>query len=59
MEWGNFMSSHLPLTEYDNTLDAESLNPAEQVTNYPYAIKFVQNPYLLLTYAYFCRYLKK
>ncbi|KAI3443716.1 hypothetical protein Pfo_000381 [Paulownia fortunei] len=27
MEWGNFRSSHLPLTEYDQRLDAESLNP--------------------------------
>ncbi|XP_004510315.1 hexokinase-1-like [Cicer arietinum] len=31
MEWGNFLSSHLPLTEYDNALDAESLNPGEQI----------------------------
>ncbi|KAI3802718.1 hypothetical protein L1987_30859 [Smallanthus sonchifolius] len=31
MEWGNFRSSHLPLTEYDNTLDAESLNLGEQI----------------------------
>lgn len=31
MEWGNFKSSHLPLTEFDQTLDAESLNPGEQV----------------------------
>lgn len=31
MEWGNFRSSHLPLTEYDQDLDAESLNPGEQV----------------------------
>ena len=31
MEWGNFRSSHLPLTDYDNALDAESLNPGEQV----------------------------
>nr|XP_043636182.1 hexokinase-1-like [Erigeron canadensis] len=31
MEWGNFRSSHLPLTEYDNTLDFESLNPGEQI----------------------------
>ncbi|MCI02251.1 hexokinase 2, partial [Trifolium medium] len=30
MEWGNFRSSHLPLTEYDYALDAESLNPGEQ-----------------------------
>ncbi|KAL8466021.1 hypothetical protein ACS0TY_035220 [Phlomoides rotata] len=31
MEWGNFRSSHLPLTEYDNQLDEESLNPGEQI----------------------------
>lgn len=31
MEWGNFRSSHLPLTEYDHALDNESLNPGEQV----------------------------
>ncbi|KAJ9688309.1 hypothetical protein PVL29_014149 [Vitis rotundifolia] len=31
MEWGNFRSSHLPLTEYDQVLDAESLNPGEQI----------------------------
>ncbi|KAL2456414.1 Hexokinase-2 [Abeliophyllum distichum] len=31
MEWGNFRSSHLPLTEYDQSLDAESLNPGEQI----------------------------
>ncbi|XVE54183.1 hypothetical protein DITRI_Ditri03aG0060100 [Diplodiscus trichospermus] len=30
-EWGNFRSSHLPLTEYDQALDAESLNPGEQL----------------------------
>ncbi|XP_010915190.1 hexokinase-2 [Elaeis guineensis] len=31
MEWGNFRSSHLPLTEYDQALDLESLNPGEQI----------------------------
>ncbi|TKY64439.1 Hexokinase-1 protein [Spatholobus suberectus] len=31
MEWGNFQSSHLPLTQYDYALDAESLNPGEQI----------------------------
>ncbi|KAL9443654.1 hypothetical protein AB3S75_016928 [Citrus x aurantiifolia] len=31
MEWGNFRSSHLPLTEYDEALDTESLNPGEQI----------------------------
>ncbi|GAA0155739.1 kinase [Lithospermum erythrorhizon] len=31
MEWGNFKSSHLPLSEYDHALDAESLNPGEQI----------------------------
>ncbi|KAK1549860.1 hypothetical protein Q3G72_009059 [Acer saccharum] len=31
MEWGNFRSSHLPLTKYDHALDAESKNPREQI----------------------------
>ncbi|XP_059457600.1 hexokinase-1-like [Corylus avellana] len=31
MEWGNFESPHLPQTEYDKALDAESLNPGEQI----------------------------
>lgn len=31
MEWGNFRSSHLPLTEYDQAMDVESLNPGEQI----------------------------
>lgn len=31
MEWGNFRSSHLPLTDYDHSLDTESLNPGDQV----------------------------
>ncbi|KAI3525012.1 hypothetical protein L1887_03683 [Cichorium endivia] len=31
MEWGNFRSSLLPLTEYDHALDVESLNPGEQI----------------------------
>ncbi|ERN15178.1 hypothetical protein AMTRI_Chr05g58270 [Amborella trichopoda] len=31
MEWGNFRSSHLPVTEYDHALDSESLNPGEQI----------------------------
>ncbi|KAF2301128.1 hypothetical protein GH714_020280 [Hevea brasiliensis] len=31
MEWGNFRSSHLPLTDYDLALDVESLNPGEQI----------------------------
>ncbi|XP_071717386.1 hexokinase-2-like [Rutidosis leptorrhynchoides] len=31
MEWGNFRSSHLPLTEFDESLDTESLNPGEQI----------------------------
>lgn len=31
MEWGNFKSSLLPMTEYDEELDFESLNPGEQV----------------------------
>jgi hexokinase len=32
MEWGNFFSSHLPITEYDQELDKESLNPGEQAS---------------------------
>lgn len=35
MEWGNFRSSHLPLTQYDNAMDTDSLNPGEQVIAYP------------------------
>ncbi|TYI48275.1 hypothetical protein E1A91_D13G236000v1 [Gossypium mustelinum] len=31
MEWGNFRSSHLPISEYDQALDTESLNPGEQI----------------------------
>lgn len=31
MEWGNFRSSHLPMTEFDLGLDVDSLNPGEQV----------------------------
>ncbi|KAH7565329.1 hypothetical protein ACOSP7_020348 [Xanthoceras sorbifolium] len=31
MEWGNFRSSHLPLTEYDLAMDTDSLNPGEQI----------------------------
>ncbi|XP_057447232.1 hexokinase-1-like isoform X1 [Lotus japonicus] len=31
MEWGNFRSSYIPLTEYDQVLDAESLNPGQQI----------------------------
>ncbi|XP_048562095.1 hexokinase-8-like isoform X2 [Triticum urartu] len=31
MEWGNFYSCHLPVTEYDQALDNESLNPGEQI----------------------------
>ncbi|KAF2929481.1 hexokinase-7 [Oryza sativa Japonica Group] len=30
-EWGNFSSSCLPITEYDEALDKESLNPGEQI----------------------------
>lgn len=31
MEWGNFNSSHLPITEYDEAMDVVSLNPGEQI----------------------------
>ncbi|KAI3932377.1 hypothetical protein MKW92_010312 [Papaver armeniacum] len=30
-EWGNFRSSHLPVTEYDQALDQDSLNIGEQI----------------------------
>uniref|UniRef100_A0ACD5XHF1 Uncharacterized protein n=1 Tax=Avena sativa TaxID=4498 RepID=A0ACD5XHF1_AVESA len=30
-EWGNFFSSRLPTTEYDQALDEESVNPREQI----------------------------
>eukprot|EP00252_Welwitschia_mirabilis_P015230 TRINITY_DN3349_c0_g1_i1.p1 TRINITY_DN3349_c0_g1~~TRINITY_DN3349_c0_g1_i1.p1 ORF type:complete len:549 (-),score=109.66 TRINITY_DN3349_c0_g1_i1:303-1949(-) len=30
-EWGNFWSSHLPVTEYDTALDAESVNPGDHI----------------------------
>uniref|UniRef100_A0A0A0LFU1 Uncharacterized protein n=1 Tax=Cucumis sativus TaxID=3659 RepID=A0A0A0LFU1_CUCSA len=42
MEWGNFRSSHLSLTEYDHALDAESLNLGEQ--NHPLPLLFVLRP---------------
>ncbi|XP_010527158.1 PREDICTED: probable hexokinase-like 2 protein [Tarenaya hassleriana] len=29
-EWGDFSSTHLPLTEFDASLDAESLNPGRR-----------------------------
>ncbi|KAG8384214.1 hypothetical protein BUALT_Bualt04G0094700 [Buddleja alternifolia] len=31
MQWGNFKSSHLPLTEYDTLLDAKSTNPGGRI----------------------------
>ncbi|KAI3833638.1 hypothetical protein MKX03_022416 [Papaver bracteatum] len=31
MEWGNFQSSHLPMTEYDQAFDQDSLNAGEQI----------------------------
>ncbi|KAI3917670.1 hypothetical protein MKW98_021432 [Papaver atlanticum] len=30
-EWGNFRSSHLPVTKYDQALDQDSLNVGEQI----------------------------
>ncbi|XP_026397284.1 hexokinase-1-like [Papaver somniferum] len=30
-EWGNFRSAHLPVTEYDQALDQDSLNAGEQI----------------------------
>ncbi|XP_022872711.1 probable hexokinase-like 2 protein [Olea europaea var. sylvestris] len=31
MQWGNFSSSHLPFTEFDASLDAESSNPGSRM----------------------------
>ncbi|KAL5220634.1 hypothetical protein ABZP36_025347 [Zizania latifolia] len=31
MEWGNFFSCLLPVTEFDQSLDKDSLNPGEQI----------------------------
>ncbi|GFP78856.1 probable hexokinase-like 2 protein [Phtheirospermum japonicum] len=31
MQWGNFSSTHLPLTEYDVALNADSTNPGERI----------------------------
>ncbi|KAL3744874.1 hypothetical protein ACJRO7_014047 [Eucalyptus globulus] len=42
IEWGNFQSSHLPLTEYDQTLDDESLNPGEQLISGMYLGEIVR-----------------
>uniref|UniRef100_A0A0D6QZL9 Phosphotransferase n=1 Tax=Araucaria cunninghamii TaxID=56994 RepID=A0A0D6QZL9_ARACU len=30
-EWGNFWSSHLPMTEFDKALDVESINPGDHI----------------------------
>ncbi|KAK3435839.1 hypothetical protein EUGRSUZ_C00569 [Eucalyptus grandis] len=38
----NFQSSHLPLTEYDQTLDDESLNPGEQLISGMYLGEIVR-----------------
>lgn len=46
MEWGNFRSSHLPLTEYDQALDDESLNPGEQVATAKLYLFFPSHYYL-------------
>ncbi|KAK1589354.1 hypothetical protein Q3G72_033115 [Acer saccharum] len=31
LEWGNFSSSHLPVTEFDASIDAESSNPGSRI----------------------------
>ena len=31
MDWGNFNSYHLPITEFDTCLDVEISNPGSQV----------------------------
>ncbi|KAL6335712.1 hypothetical protein AAG906_039475 [Vitis piasezkii] len=44
MEWGNFRSSHLPLTEYDRAMDIDSLNPGEQkLVSGMYLAKFYES----------------
>ncbi|XLR27560.1 hypothetical protein S83_055460, partial [Arachis hypogaea] len=43
MEWVNFRSSHLPLTEYDVALDAESLNPGEQIFDKLISVRFANH----------------
>lgn len=40
MEWGNFWSPHLPMTDYDKALDFDSLNPGEQVLLVPTVYQF-------------------
>ncbi|KAE8680755.1 Hexokinase-2 [Hibiscus syriacus] len=42
MEWGNFKSAHLPLSEYDLGLDAESLIPGDQVMSGMYLGEIVR-----------------
>lgn len=34
MQWGNFFSSHLPLTEYDASIDAQTVDPGCRVYTY-------------------------
>ncbi|CAM0880148.1 unnamed protein product [Alopecurus aequalis] len=59
MEWGNFYSCHLPVTEYDQALDKESLNPGEQIyeklTSGMYLGEIVRRVFLKLSlqYAFF------
>ncbi|CAD5165585.1 unnamed protein product [Musa acuminata subsp. malaccensis] len=48
MEWGNFRSSHLPTTDYDQALDNESLNPGEQVMHDIHVV--LSNIFLLREY---------
>ncbi|KAL4294438.1 hypothetical protein AHAS_Ahas18G0228100 [Arachis hypogaea] len=42
-DMGNFQSSHLPLTEYDVALDAESLNPGEQIFEKLISVRFANH----------------
>lgn len=60
MEWGNFRSSHLPVTEYDQSLDAESLNPGEQVTKTtPFHFLHFSILHLILNYWQLSRFMRR
>lgn len=52
MEWGNFRSSHLPLTDYDHTMDAESLNPGDHVNFKTFYISSSSSKYDIFSYIF-------
>lgn len=59
MEWGNFRSSHLPVTEYDQNLDIESLNPGEQVTKTIPFLSTFSILHLMLNFRKLHRFMKR